>query len=138
MYVTRKQSLRGFFALISITVVSLVLLFAAVALSASELSGRMALLSVDGKMRSEGYANACVEYARVFVTNDASYRSAQYQRFQVGSGTCTILSVTPDMPGAGESLIRASAEESGAVTNVVAIIYSTTGDLISFREVGTF
>lgn len=135
MYASKRNA-RGFIALISVFVVSIVFLIAVVSLGQFGLAGRLLLLDVENKVRSEAYAEGCVQTARIIAVNDpAASRSNVLVRYS--DIECAIVALEPDTPSAGESTITASSTVSGATTNFEVVIDPVTGDITSWVELPT-
>lgn len=129
----RQKTERGFFALITVTILGLVFLFAVLSLAQQGIMGRFMLLDAENKFKSEGLAEACVQSARVATVNDPQ-RTLTNLSVKIDSETCTILSLAPNTPSAGSSRVRAKGVASGATTNIEAIIDSDTGEVTSWKE----
>lgn len=129
----KNRTERGFFALITITILGLVFLFAVLTLAQQGIMGRFMLLDVENKLKSEGLAEACVQASRIATVNDPQ-RAISNLSVAVGTQTCTVVSLTPNTPASGESRVRAQGVVNGATTNIEAIIDSDTGDVTAWEE----
>lgn len=128
--------LRGFIALISVFIISFVFLVAIISLGQFGLTGRLLLVTSENKIKSEEYAEACVQVARILVVNDLE-REHTNRTIQDGELACTIVAVEPDEPSSGESTIKSRAEVAGAVTNFVVVVHQTTHAIESWKEEAT-
>ena len=124
---------RGFFALITVTVLGLVFLFAVLTLAQQGIMGRFILLDVENKLRSEGLAEACVQASRIATVNDPQ-RAISNLTVSIDTQTCTVVSLSPNTPASGSSRVRTKGTASGATTNIEAVINSTTGAVTSWKE----
>lgn len=124
---------RGFMALISIVVISIVFLIAVVSLGQFGLAGRLLLLDVENKARSEEYAEACVHIARIFIVNDPLAAKTNLDQSK-GNIKCTIVSLTPNTPAVGRSTIQSRAEVNGATTKFTVTIDTTGHNVVSWVE----
>ena len=136
-----KNSQHGFIALLSVVIIGLTLLLGVVALGQRGITGRLVLLDLERKAQSESYARGCIEMVRIQIGNDPSYASG-VQTLTVGSGTCTVVSVSPNTPSVGFSRIQATSTVFGANTRLQAVINASAGPSIgtiySSKEVITF
>ncbi len=124
---------RGFFALMSVTILGLVFLFAVLTLAQQGIMGRFILLDAENKFKSEGLADACVQASRVAVINDPQ-RPIANLTVTIDTETCTVVSLSPNTPAAGESRVRTQGVAGGATTNIEAVIDSDTGAITSWKE----
>lgn len=123
-------------ALIVVVVIGLVFLMGVVSLGRLGITGRFTLLTVEEKLESEAYAEACVHVARVYVMNDAAYTTTNLT-VSYKDVTCTVVSVEAATPSAGQSRIRTKAVVSGATTNFEAVVSPADGDVVSWKELAT-
>jgi hypothetical protein len=137
MATTYSKGQRGFAALFSVIVISLMLLLAVVALGQWGIAGRFMLLDLERKAQSESYARACVDAARISVANDPAYAVSNF-RLTVGSGDCLIADVAPNTPLAGETRIRATSTVSKSHTRLEVVVSSASADVTSWKQVVSF
>ena len=128
---------RGFVALLSVVIICLALLLAVVGIGQRGIAGRFALLDLERKAQADSYARGCVEMARVSVGNDPSY-AVSNRTLIVGSGTCTLVSVSANTPTLGQSRIQATSTVNGSHTRLEAVINASTGAIITSHEVLAF
>lgn len=122
---------RGFIALISVLILSVVLLAAVVSLSQYGVTTRYALLDLERKAESETLASACIEVARIAVMNDPSYSVAFPPGITLTVGTSTKLCKIETVSG---GVVKVSASSTDAVTNLKATINTAAGDIIQLEE----
>lgn len=127
---------RGFMAIVTVLIVGLVFLFAVISLGRLSIAGRFLLLTVEDKVQSEESAEACVQIARIYITNDPSYAGASVP-VSFKKVSCTIVSVVPNTPSAGQSRIRTKAVVNGSTTNFNVVVNMTTGAIVSWTELMT-
>jgi hypothetical protein len=133
MSASKYYAQRGFIALISVLVISFVFLMAVISLGQFGLAGRLLLLDVENKVASEEHAEACVHIARILIVNDPLASRTNVPVTQ-GTISCTLVSLTPNTPAAGNSTIKSTAIVDGATTNFVVTIDTTTQDVLSWNE----
>ncbi len=131
---TSNPTPRGFTALISVVIVSVVLLMALLAVAYRGLSDRFVFLNLERKMQSERWAEGCVQVARVAIQNDPLYNPDEFM-VRVGEGSCSIRSIEHNSPTAGFSQIQAQASSSGATTNLRAVIDISNSHILSVLEI---
>jgi hypothetical protein len=132
-YIIHPQ--KGFIALISIMIMSVVLLATTLSLAQFGLASRFFILDLEHKSASEKLAEACVHTARISVYNDPLYNPTSPVTIPVGDKSCTILSVQPN---GNQSLVKVTATSGTATTNMQVLIDNTNGDFVSWNEVPTF
>ncbi len=133
----RKTRKSGFIALMSVIILSFALLLAVISFGGRGISGRLMLLDVERKSKSESLAEACVGLAEISIVNDSEYSVIDLTR-TVGTGSCTIVSVEAHVPVAGKSTIKAQAVVNGATTNLKVVIDTATDAILSWEEVPEF
>ncbi len=124
---------RGFIALISVIVVSFVLIIAVVTLGMRGITGRFYLLDVERKQISQALAESCVTIGILKIAVDPDY-SASNVTAQVGSDTCTIVSVTPNTPVSTQATIVARGVKDGATTNLKVVVDEASATAVSWLE----
>ena len=129
-----NNTARGFFALMSVTIVSLTLLFAAVSLSVHERVGNSAILLYEGKIESALTARSCANIALTRVVNDSSFSVTTPITYAIGRDECIVESVTPEQPTAQTTRIRVRATSGHSQTILERIVDSETGELVSEKE----
>jgi Tfp pilus assembly protein PilX len=130
---TNKQP-RGFIALISVLMLSVILLVAVISLAQYGIISRYALLTLEHKEISASRAEACVQVARIAVSNDPLYETTNKQ-VAVGDSWCELVSIEADDD---TSIVEASASSSEATTNLRVEIDNTTGSISKHEEVPNF
>jgi len=128
---------RGFIALLSSILLSVILFAAVVSLGQRGIIGRFILLEGENKKISQALAEACVQVAIISIVNDAEYTSTNVT-IPVDTKTCTIVSATPNTPSAGQSRIRTKGESHSATTNLEVVVNSTTANIFSWQEIASF
>lgn len=128
---------RGFIALISVLVLSVILLAAVISLAQYGISSRYALLDLENKTISEELARSCVQVARIAVFNDNLYETTNHI-IPVGDFRCEIKNISANTPYPGISQFEIQASSSGATTNLVIEIEANSGNILLVEEVPTF
>lgn len=129
---------RGYIALVSALLLTVVLLVLTVAVSLSGYYSRINVLGSEVKEQSAALAEACVNKAMA----DVAIGSPVIGPVPFGSNlyaggapyTCDIVSVTPDTPNPGETRIKAQGVYLDSYTNLVVDIDSITQDVVWWRE----
>ncbi len=126
---------RGFVALISIIMLSVVLLATTLSLAQFGLANRYFLLELENKNVSVKLAEACVHIARIQVYNNPLHTVTTAVTLPVDGFECTIVSVDPD---SDESTVQARGVMGTAITNLEVVVDSNDGEFISWHEVQNF
>jgi hypothetical protein len=122
-----KNNPRGFIALISIIIMSVMLLATTLSLAQFGIANRHFILDLENKRASEKLAEACVQVARIHIYNDFSYSVARPGiSINVAGEECVIASVSGGN-------IEIQATRRNAITNLVVKVNSN-GDFIEWRE----
>lgn len=131
-----SKSGRGFIALISVLILSLVFLVAVVSVGQFGLSGRLLLLDLESKVESETFAEACVQSARILIAIDPLVERSNISITpkEDGDVSCTLVSLEADTPSAGESRILSQSMVDGATTNFEVIVDSSSLSVNSWEE----
>lgn len=125
----------GFIALISVILISFVLITFAVSIGLSGYLGRSNQLDSEFKEQSIASAEACIEKAVADLV--AGNPTAGTVTFGGGAYTCTIMSITEDLPISGQMTIKAQGIYKNSYTNLVVVVDGTTQAVISWREFAT-
>jgi hypothetical protein len=133
----KNRGNRGFIALISILIFSVVLLVTVLSLSYKGLSSRLLLVDFERKTQSEKFAEGCIATGIIAVINDPLYAVTD-KVVDVGSGECT-LTITPNSPSSGQSELEAHATSltGNATTNYRVVINSSSAAFVSWQELPT-
>lgn len=121
---------KGFIALISVIIISLILMLVATTLSFSAFFGRYNILDSEMKETSVYFAEACVDHVLVNLAKDSAYIRTN-EDVVVGDSYCTIKSVE----GGTTKVIAVQATYMEYVTNLVVEVDVTDLSLISWKEV---
>jgi hypothetical protein len=124
---------RGFIALISVVIISVVLLAAVISFAQFGVQGRITLLDIANKGQSERLAYGCLQVALIAISNDPLITKG-YTIVPVGTGQCAIESIAA---ASGISTVRVSASSTKATTNIEARVTSSTAGIISVQELAT-
>jgi len=111
---------KGFIALTSVIVISVLLLAITVRLGFSAFFNRLDVLDSESKERSSALAEACVDTAILNIARNAAYNPSN-QVVAVGSDQCTIVSVTSS---GSQKIIKTQAVINKAYTNLKISINS--------------
>jgi hypothetical protein len=133
----QQTDTKGFIALISVLMLSVVLLAAVISLAQYGITSRYALLHLEHKTVTLTRAQACVEVARIAVVNDPFFETTN-KEVVIDDATCILEEVFANTPASGFSRIEATARLQGATTNVRAEINTNSGDVVRFEEVPNF
>jgi Tfp pilus assembly protein PilV len=127
---------RGFIALISVLILSVILLAAVISLAQYGITSRYALLTLESKTITEELAHACVQVVRIAIFNDNLYKTSNHV-IPIGNSNCIIKDIFTNTPTQGVSRIEASASLSGATTNLQVDVQVSTGEIVRTLEVPT-
>ena len=134
------NSQRGFIALMSAIVISILLLAITLSLGFSGFFARFNILDSESKERSSALAEACVDSAILKISQDINYAPTPAFNFitqtggesiDVDSSKCTIVSV--DTSGIKKA-IKTQAFINKAYTNLRVLIDTTSFTITSFDE----
>lgn len=125
---------KGYIALISTIIISVLLLTITTALSFSGFFVRFNVLGSEYKERSNGLAEACGDEALLKLANDPGYIGPDLN-WPVGSDHCDIISVQSDIPAVGQSTILTKGNFQGSITNLKIIVNSTDLSIVSWEEI---
>lgn len=124
------QTQKGFVALMSIIIMSVVLLATTLSLAQFGIASRYFILDLENKSASERLAEACVHVARIAAYNDP-LTDITNKVVPVGSESCTITNINPD---SDESIIEVAAMRGNAETSYRVVVDNTDGDFVSWTE----
>jgi hypothetical protein len=116
MIATREKE-KGFAALITAIVLSLILIVATVTLNRSSFFTRSAIIDSELKATSSALAEACVDTAILRLAINPSYNLSTPDPVSVGTLTCEITSVENNTP-AGFHTIKTGGERRESVTKL--------------------
>jgi hypothetical protein len=140
MITNDQKNQEGFVAIVSAIVISTLLFVLTLAFSYSGFFARFNVIDMEFKKESVAYAESCVDIARVFIAENASYSAADDEYDLDGSTTngneCKIVSVT----GSAPYVIKAQAIYKKSTTNIhTEVTRTSTGVPISvWKEVPNF
>jgi hypothetical protein len=135
-YETLHTNERGFFALISVLIISSMLLGMTLSLGEAGIMRRFAVLLFEHKHTSEKRAETCVSYAQILVFNDPTFTITTPTQFEIRTrDTCTIVALTIN-----DKLrtVKAQGISGEAYTNLLVEIDRASGHIVSFEEVVRF
>jgi len=124
---TKNQE--GFIALMSVIIIMAVLLVIGASISFTSFSSRFNVSDSEFKKRSSNLAEACVDAELLKLAQGTTY--ANGATVAVGSDSCTVFSVAT---AAGQTTIKTKAIFQQSVTNVQAVVNSTSLHLHSWQE----
>ncbi len=129
-----KQKMnRGFLALMSAIIISVILLLIAVNLSLVGFFTRFNILGTEMKERSSALADSCIDVAQMKLMQDASY--AGNASITVGENTCFI---GPIVTVGTEKRFTARGIFSNSYTNLKTRLDGTTFKIISVEEAPSY
>ena len=127
---------RGFIALMSAVVISVVLLLLATAGSLTGFYSRANILDSEYKEKSAALAEACVDQALLELVNDPSWEGDATST--IGSEQCYVGQVQNNTPISGQKTFKTRSISHNAYTNLEVVVNATTLSLVSFKEWPTF
>ncbi len=128
---------RGFIALASAIIISVLLLAITAAISLTGFFGRFNVFDSESKERSSALAEACIDTAKLNYANNSSY-APNNQSVSVGSDQCTIISFLKNTPTTGQDTIKTQASINKSYTDLQVVIKDTDFSLISWDELPHF
>jgi hypothetical protein len=127
---------RGFIALMSVIILSMVLLLVVVDASLTSFNSRFNALDAELKGRSEAAADACANQALLQLANDLSYAGNEALTLNTVD-SCRIGAVAT--AGAGsQKTFKIQATSSSAVTNLFIVVLSSDLSTVSWQEMPTY
>ncbi len=123
------NSHKGFIALMSAVIISVVLLLTVVTGALSGIFARSNVLDAELKTRSRAVADACLEQARLLIANNSAYVADEYQKFN-DLDSCYL---DVDDSGAVKQ-IWIQGSSTAAVTNL-DVLYDHLADPPSFISI---
>jgi len=127
------KSGKGYIAISSAIVLSLVLILVAVALGSSSFFTRITLVDFNNKQASFAVARSCLNIALLKLAQNPSYAGNGIA--EVSSSTCEIRPVTSSPPN---KIIEVRSQINGATTNLRLTVVSLNLSTVSLEEVVKF
>jgi hypothetical protein len=128
-----RQKNKGFIALMSAIIISVILLLIATNLSFVGFYSRFNILESEMKERSSALADACVDVALIGFAQNPSYSGNT--NVNIGSDTCFISLVTDD---GSEKVFVTRGIFSNTYTNLKVRVDDETFEVNSVEEIPTF
>ncbi|MEK7117846.1 MAG: hypothetical protein AAB861_03680 [Patescibacteria group bacterium] len=129
-----KNNKKGFVALITAIILSLILIVITVTLNQSGFFTRSIILDSEYKERSVGLAEACVDVALLRLANDPTYAGGP-PAVNIGAEQCNIATIAP--PGT-EYRIKTWAVVNSATTNLCVVANTSDLSIKSWNELPNF
>ncbi len=124
---------RGYIAISTAIILSILILAVAIALGSSHLFTRFNVTDFEDKHISYSAARSCLDQALLKLANDSTY--AGNESFTVGSDTCTLQTITAS--GANK-VIGSRAQINGATTDLRLTVDGTSLSTVSLEELTHF
>ncbi len=129
---------KGYIALTSAIIISILLLTIAVSLGFTSLLGRLNIVDSESKERSSALAEACINTAMLKIANNKDYVLTNSDHaILVGNDTCNVVSLSPNPPRNFPITIHTQAVINKAYTNLEVKIDSDF-KIISWQELPNF
>ena len=125
---------RGFIALMSAVVISVVLLLLATTGSLIGFNSRFNILESEYKERSSALAEACVDQALLQLAHDASWEGDATST--LGSEQCYVGPVSP--PAGGHITLKTRANFQNSYSHFEVVINAVDLSVVSWKEDPTF
>ena len=136
MIILNKKRNKGFIALISAVLISVILLLIATNLSLTSFYGRSNILDSELKERSSALAEACADTALLKLANNRNYvLVAADHNIVVGTGRCDIFSLSPNPPRTGNITIITKANYNNTYYTTLQIVINSTNTVVSWEEI---
>lgn len=126
-----ENNQRGYIALMSAIIISVLLLSITVGIGLSGFFSRSNILDAESKERSQALAEACGDQALLNFSQGLTSTGV----VSVGHDNCTIISVTPKV---GQTTIKTQAVINHAYSNIKIIVDTNTLGIISWDECANF
>ncbi len=126
---------KGFIAVTSAILISVVLMAIIFSVSYSGFLNRFNILDTYSKERSRGMAEACVAEARNKLASDSSYTGNE--TITIGTDTCQIMAIESNLPSTDKT-IKSKATVRMAVTNLKVIVSASGLTVTSWEELPNF
>lgn len=131
-----KNNRKGFVALITAIILSLILIIITVTLNQSGFFTRSIILDSEYKERSVGLAEACVDVVILKLASNPAYDGVGEPDISIGSDKCSIRPIA--YPSPSERRIETRAKLNGATTNLCVIVNKDNLAVLSWNEVPSF
>lgn len=125
--------MKGYIAVITTIVLTLICLTIVVSLSLSASLSRVGNRDFIFKETSYSLASSCLDYARLQLVYDINYGGNE--TIVVGNGQCSILPVTASST---QKIIRTTSQVNNITTNLKLVVNDQTLQTISLEEVSSF
>ena len=130
---TKKESERGFMALITATLISFIVLVSVVSLSQKSLLGRLSLLHTEFKEQSRRSAQGCLTLVAVALYNNPGY-TATSTRVAFNAEECVLI-VSPNTPSARKSEVTVNTNFKETSTTLRGVFDTDTNAYIEIEEI---
>lgn len=127
--ILEKENQKGFVALITAIILSVILIVVTVTLNRSGFFARGAILEAEFKETSSALAEACVDVALLKLATNTPI--VPNEEIEIGENKCSIIGVLGDT-------IKTNAEYRGSVTNLQVVFNPSDFSIDSWSEVVSF
>ena len=136
-----SKNKKGFIALMSVIILSVLLIVVTFTLSTSAFFTRFNVLNSEYKNISSNIADGCVDVALLNLINDHAYDPTN-ETVTIGTNTCTIVSITP-LSSPRTIKVQSIYPETGSkrsYTNLEVVVTQTMSSMVvnSWKEVPHF
>ena len=138
MYAKRNLKNRGFTALITALIISVLLIAVIVTTSGAAFLTRFSILGPEFKAESQSLAEACVEYALLNIFQDPTYVTTNETVTIATGSACRLVNVSLNTPQTGQTRIDAQGTSNDTYTNLRVTVNSATQSIVSWVEVPNF
>lgn len=125
--------MRGYIAITTTIILSLVMLALALTIGSTTLSARLNSVDLASKRLSYFVARSCLDYARLKLAESGNYAGNETRT--IGQHQCTIQPIETESLN---KIIKARAQVKNAITNLKLIVNSTTLNTVSLEELAKF
>lgn len=132
-YILNPTFSAGYVGIISALIISAIIIIVIMTVGQVSFLSRVAISDTHLKGKSRALAEACVDYALLRLTSNASY--AGNETITVASDTCRVVSIVASSTG---RVISAQGKFQSAVTDIQAIVASATVSIVGWKEVRSF
>ena len=126
---------RGYIAITSAIVLSLLIMAVATALGGSAILSRFSILDLTAKRASFFAARACLDRALLELALNSNYTGNITVQIEEDGNQCALYAIESSPPN---KIIKSRSQVRGATTNLKLTVNSTTLSTVSLEEVSAF
>ena len=128
------ENQKGYIALMSAVIISILLLAIALSLGFSGFFARFNILDSQSKEKSAALAEGCIDVAILEAVKEIYSSNKIISVGTITTDACKIVSSVKDFPIAGQTTIKTQAITNKSYTNLKVIINNANFEIISWEE----